>query len=466
MRLIPARTLHAYVVFVAAAIACAGLAGCGASGTGPAPTGSIAVTITTAAGVAGAVTLSGPDGLSSTLHASRTIAGVPTGAYTVKADSVITEDSIVGARIDAPNTSLARATVVSDDTALVHVAYKFKERRGAMWVANSADTAIFEFSPDSLRVSGAPDPDGWIGGLKNPTGMALDSAGNLWVVGDESDTVTMVTAAQRATGVPPSDVEILSDTGIHNAISLALAPNGTLWISSQTTLRGYTSAQLAAGGAQSAAIVIGIAGAADAQTVGMAFDSVGNAWVADCEANELLWFTAAQLAASGSPSPTYTVGADSALTSLVCPSAIAYDREGNLWVSNFYGASIAEFSPAQLESSGTPVPQTMLTLSPQSLPWGMAFDHHGALWIGDYWHNVVDVFSPEQLASGGAVAPADTIGGPGNTTRGASFIVFDPGAPDPAAGASTLAGTAAFARDRRAPRRAVHMPAGVGIHGR
>ncbi len=453
-----------YMAFAFVLSASAGLAGCGSNTTAPAATGSIAVRITTAAGVRGAVTLSGPDGVGSTIGASRMLPNVPTGVYTVRADSVVTTDTIVGARIDVPNVSLAHATVVRDDTAIVSVAYKLRGRRGAMWVANSADTAIFEFEPDSLRVSGAPEPEGWIGGLRNPTGMALDSAGDLWVVGDASDTITMVTAAQRAAGARPPKLMTLSDTGIQNAVSLAVAPNGTLWISSQTSLRGYTSAQLAAGGAQNAAIVIAIGGASDAQTIGMAFDSAGNAWVADCEANTLLRFTAAQLAVNGSPTPVQTIRAAGAPGSLVCPSDIAYDRNGNLWVLNFYGPSIAEFSSSQLKSSGAPIPQRMLTLAAQSLPWGMAFDRQGALWVGDYGHNVVDVFSPAELTTGGAVAPADTIAGPGNTTRGASFIVFDPGAPDPLPGVSSGRARVGTWGDRKPPRRMVDVPAGLGIH--
>ena len=466
MRLTPGRSLpfRLHTAFTSALSACVSLAGCGANSTAPPATGSIAVRITTATGVRGAVTVSGPDGIGSTLNASRMLPNVPTGVYLIRADSVVTTDTIVGARINVPNVPLMHTTVMRGDTVAVSVAYTLKGRRGAMWVANSVDTAIFEFEPDSLRVSGAPDPDGWIGGFRNPTGMVLDSAGDLWVVGDASDTITMVTAAQRAAGARASELMTLSDTGIHNAVSLALAPNGTLWISSQTRLRGYTSAQLATGGAQHAAIVIAIAGAADAQTIGMAFDSAGNAWVADCEANTLLRFTAAQLAANGSPAPVDTIRADGASGSLVCPSDIAYDRNGNLWVLNFYGPSIAEFSPSQLGSSGAPVPQRMLTLAAQSLPWGMAFDRQGALWVGDYGHNVVDVFSPTELTTGGAVAPADTIAGPGNTTRGASFIVFDPGAPDPLPGASSKRATVGGSKDRRAPRRMVDLPAGLGIH--
>lgn len=442
--------------------AAAMVAACGAAGsTGPAATGSLSVAVTAAAGVRGAITVAGPQGYTTTLGASRLFAQLPTGTYTLSADSVVTLDTIVGSRTDVPNRSAVEATVVRDDTADVAITYTLRGRRGAMWVANSADTAVFELAPDSLRVSGAPTPESWVGGLQNPTGMVLDRTGNLWIVSDASDTIVMLTPEQRAAGAHPGGALTLSDTGIHNAVSAAMAPDGTLWVSSQATLRGYSPAQLAAGGVQAAARVIAVAGPVDAQLVGVAFDSAGDAWVADCETSSLLHFTAAQLAASGSPAPVDTIGADSASASLVCPSDIAYDARGNLWVLNFYGASIVSFSPNELAASGHPVPQVKLTLAPQALPWGMAFDQHGALWVGDYWHDLLDVFSPAQLRSGGAIAPADTVVGPGGTTHGASFIVFDPDAPD-----VTETGPSARIRSHTpVARRAVAELPGQGIRG-
>jgi streptogramin lyase len=389
---------------------------------------------------------------------------VPIGPYTITADSVVTADTIVGSRTDTATVTGASMAVVKNDTTKASAAYAFKDRHGAMWVANNSDAAIYEFAPESLRASGAPTPEDSLGAPTGPTGMVLDANGNLWVVADASDTIKMFTPAQRVAGGTPAGMRILTDTAIHNALSAAMDHAGNLWVSTRGQLRAYAPAQLSAGGVQSAAIVV--RDSLFAETVGMVFDSAGNAWVAHCFGDDLLRFTAAQLAAGGWQAPVDTLSADSASASLVCPTGIAYDRKGNLWVLNYFGSSISSFAPSQLTASGKPVPQVKVTLPTSSTPWGLAFDQHGALWVGDFAHNVVDVFSPAQLAVGGAVAPADTIAGPGGTSTGATFIVFDPAAPDPIGSGAMARTRGRISRPSVARARTVALPADVGIHPR
>jgi hypothetical protein len=57
---------------------------------------------------------------------------------------------------------------------------------------------------------------------------------------------------------------------------------------------------------------------------------------------------------------------------------LAFDASGNLWISNVASASVIEFAPSQLVTSGSPSPNTTITGSSLSNPFGLAFDPHAA----------------------------------------------------------------------------------------
>ena len=61
------------------------------------------------------------------------------------------------------------------------------------------------------------------------------------------------------------------------------------------------------------------------------FDTAGNLWVSDNGANAVYVFTAAQLAAGGSQSPTVTITANPAFSG---PLGITFSANGALWVAN------------------------------------------------------------------------------------------------------------------------------------
>ncbi len=72
---------------------------------------------------------------------------------------------------------------------------------------------------------------------------------------------------------------------------------------------------------------------------------------------------------SGTPTPKVTITATAVVTqdgialSLDFPEGLAFDPAGNLWVANLdsdNAGSLAEFTPAQLASSGNPSPAVFL----------------------------------------------------------------------------------------------------------
>ena len=105
----------------------------------------------------------------------------------------------------------------------------------------------------------------------------------------------------------------------------------------------------------------------------IAFDALGNQWVANCFGSTLTQF--APLAASGSPAPLVVLTSTTVTTSpgsppsLACPEGLDFDKKGNLWVSNAISdnaGSIAEFTSAQLAASGSPLPAVFLDSNPDA----------------------------------------------------------------------------------------------------
>ena len=138
------------------------------------------------------------------------------------------------------------------------------------------------------------------------------------------------------------------------------------------------------------------------------FDAQGDLWVAN-SGGTIVEFTPSQMEASGSPAPAIVI------TDSAAPTAVAFDAEGNLWVTTETGG-VQEFTPGQLTSSGSPTPAVAITSTPAS--WGLTFDAAGDLWVATYSAgNSIVEYTPGQLTSSGT--PAVTFSGlddPNNPT--------------------------------------------------
>jgi streptogramin lyase len=94
-------------------------------------------------------------------------------------------------------------------------------------------------------------------------------------------------------------------------------------------------------------------------------------------------------------------------TTLVSPAGLAFDADGNLWVSNAGNQTLVSFTPAQLAVSGRPVPNVTISSNNGSLdvPTGLAFDSGGSLWVINST-GVLEKFPKASLVASGATAPS------------------------------------------------------------
>jgi hypothetical protein len=208
---------------------------------------------------------------------------------------------------------------------------------------------------------------------------------------------------------------------------LVFDPSGDLWVISfaHDLFEEFTPSQIAATGSPSPAVTVNTSGS----PVMGAFDASGDLWITDYTGDTVTEFTPAQLAAGGTPTPNVTITTTSGFASLNEPWGIAFDSSNDLWVANFGGSKLVEYTPGQLSASGTPTPTVILGSSGGSLTQatGIAFDASGDLWATNYNSSVVE-FSPSQLASSASPTPVDVItgGSTGLSHNGAVAIAQAP----------------------------------------
>jgi sugar lactone lactonase YvrE len=275
--------------------------------------------------------------------------------------------------------------------------------------------------------------------LRLPQEMALDGAGDVWVASRTANTVTEYSPSELATGGSQAAVLTLRDDGnggLDGPEAVAFDAEGDLWVANGVgnTLSEYTPGQLAQSGNPPPAVQIKNGASASLNLpVAMAFDSDGDLWVANNNANTLVEYTPQELTQSGGPAPALTIGTDQA-GSLNAPDSLAFDALGDLWVSNGRpGNSVVEYLPVELTTTYTnPTPYVTLTSSSGSLTGAsqIGFDAGGDLWVvdssgGPSGTGALVKFSPSQLAQSGSPTPDDTIAGTDTQLNDATGLVIE-----------------------------------------
>jgi hypothetical protein len=228
---------------------------------------------------------------------------------------------------------------------------------------------------------------------------SASSATGLWIDGQY-----LLTSAQLASSGSPTPAD--SCPSINRALqtgvgAMAFDNAGNLWTQqpnngSDQIIEWQPSQLLDA--CASGVPTIGITFGPGGTTInGMAFDKNGTLWVS-VQNEGILGYTASQLQASGTPTPTYALdpSGDAGAGVLYAPGGLTFDASGNLWVANTF--SVIEYTAAQLAAATTtsgnttPTPAAYLsdaadtasitaqTLAPVDYNY-VAFDASGNLWV-------------------------------------------------------------------------------------
>lgn len=216
-------------------------------------------------------------------------------------------------------------------------------------------------------------------------------------------------------GTPATLTE--GDTAYMRATFTPLPGSGHVWIGSTNggspISSGFTSTEITT--QATASTSLSVAGEYDV------FDATSNLWVADSTRNTLSEYTAASVAASGTPSSVVTITSGA----LSGPIGLVFDRLGDLWVANAGTNTVVEFSKSQLASSGSVTPAVILSGSALNGPGRIAFDVYGNLWVPNLGSNTVVELAASQLAVTSAPTPAVTLAAVSSSLAGPRGVAFD-----------------------------------------
>jgi sugar lactone lactonase YvrE len=275
--------------------------------------------------------------------------------------------------------------------------------------SNPKDSSVVEISASGSQAT-LPAT-----GLEGPAGVAVDSAGDVYVADSDTSQVLKISPSGVQSTVPATGIAPLG---------VAVDSAGDIYIAD-----GYNSrvVKITPAGVQSTVPTSGL-GIASA----VAVDSSGDVFIADSSNNQVLKVTPA--------------GVQSTLpaTGLSSPNGIAVDNAGNVYISDRNNDRIVE-----LTTSGT---QTVVPTTGLGVPGGVAVDSTGDLYISDATHGDVLEVTPSGTQTvipttglsapvGLAVVPASpsppgwvTVSGPSSVAPGSTYTATatangDPGPP-------------------------------------
>jgi sugar lactone lactonase YvrE len=318
---------------------------------------------------------------------------------------------------------------------------------GDLWVADAQDNRVVEYTAPlstgmnatlaigqaSLTLSAS---GGGKGGLSSPFDAVFDQSGNLWV-SDTNNNRILEFSPPFTTGMNASLVlgqssfttygNSTSPSGLYYPAGLAFDSAGDLWVTDAGNSRvlefkapftSGMSASLVLGQPSFTSSAPGLSAKGLNFPFSLAFDPLGNLWVADSGNNRVLGFAQPF---SNDESASLVVGQTSltsvrpaiSQTGVYIPEAIAFDKAADLWVSDTGNDRVLEFATPLTTGAKaslvigqatftTDIPTTSQTnlISPE----GMAFDSSGNLWVADSGNDRVVEFP----ASTGGITTTST----------------------------------------------------------
>ncbi|MGH7614269.1 MAG: hypothetical protein ACREMW_09570 [Gemmatimonadales bacterium] len=386
--------------------------------------GRLAVTIRSRAGQSPTVTLRGPNGATQTVSTSDTL-DLAAGEYRVSASPprVVTSGVRIGyahGAVVSPSSVCVRPGTVED----LSVGWALEPGSHHLWVADQRGP-VMAYDVETLVAGGnGAAAIRFAGGVTTARGAAFDPQGHLWV-GDGPGALVSFNKWGLGEHGDREPRVYLSGPATDGLRGMAFDPHGNLWISQlgeQRVVR-FTPQQLASSGRPTPAVAI----AGIEAPFGLAFDAAGNLWVAnEGRPSTVLRYDARRLGATTTAPADVTITAMSGppvIDVLAAPHALAFDRDGNLWVAYFGPNVIARFTPAEQARGGEITPSVQISVSTAGLLESLAFDEDGNLWF-TFDQGAIAMFAPEALHEGGVKAPTRVLRDAGLEYPGA--LAFDP----------------------------------------
>jgi len=205
------------------------------------------------------------------------------------------------------------------------------------------------------------------GGLNNPTAIAMDGSGDVWVTNNAH--INVITELSSM-GIPlplPTSVGYKGG-GLNGILSIAIDSSGNAWIPDNNTTKVSEFSS-------TGSVVPGAPYSGDNLSFpyAVAIDGNGSAWVTNFGGTPSLTV----ISSAGSiTSGASGYGSDG---SLLRPNAIAIDGTNHVWVADVDNSNVIEFNNSGVESSQSPYSGGGI-----EVPKAIAMDGFGNAWIANY----------------------------------------------------------------------------------
>jgi len=336
--------------------------------------------------------------------------------------------------------------------------------KGDLWVSNDVSNTLVEYTAQQLTSNPTEQPFTFPPAviISNPAGsqamagpatIEFDAEGDLWVANVANDTVVEYSASQLTSSGSPTPATTIANPTTQPPTNYLFVPHGLAFDSagdlfvvnlaqSGFPLVRYSAAQLAGGGTITQAPSATYTGTAFNVPAYAEFDSAGDLWVSNTAGasapGNLVEFSAASLASSGSPTPQTIITSPATGTQYLYQAfGLAFDSVGNLIVTNRgYDFPVIKFLASQIASTGSPEPAVVLNNPSASIPAiynpsGLALDANNDLWIANNPRaaeegNIVKIDASSIVNNNFNVKPALIIQDPtGETLKRPDDIQFD-----------------------------------------
>ena len=313
------------------------------------------------------------------------------------------------------------------------------DRAGNIYVADTYNSTIRRMNPQggvgtlagAAEVAGNTDGAGAAAGFLQPEGITTDSAGNVYVADTWNDMIRKITPAgvvSTIAGAPRWDGSkdgVGTAARFFNPIGIAIDSAGNLFVAdaANSTIRKIDPAgavSTLAGSPQVTGSADGVGAAARFNSpTGLAIDNAGNVYVADSENRTIRVITAAGVVSTFAGSAGVIGSADGvgAAASFTSPTGAATDSAGNVYVTD--GCAIRKITPAAVVSTLAGAAGVCGSIDGAGTtarfagPFGVATDSAGNIYVADNSDSTIRKITPDGAVSTIAGVPGQVGFNPG-----------------------------------------------------
>ncbi len=320
---------------------------------------------------------------------------------------------------------------------------------GNVYVADNGNSTIRKITPagvvstlagDASMPAGSTDGTAAAARFKHPSGVATDSAGNVYVADDFNSTIRKITPAGVVSTLAGTAGLSGSTDGTGAAArfnfpqGIATDSAGNVYVADtvNSTIRKITPAGVVSTFAGTA----GVSGSADGtgavagfnSPFGVATDSAGNVYVADTVNSTIRKITPAGVVSTlaGTAGLSGSTDGTGAAASFSFPQGVATDNAGNVYVADAFNSTIRKITPPGVVTTLAGMAGVFGSADGTGAaarfnsPTGVATDSAGNVYVADNVNSTIRKITPAAVVTTLA-GKAGVFGSPDGTGAVASF---------------------------------------------